>query len=126
MGHQVEAALESGLHQARHWREGLAGRVERDERFARLAVADELYSPEEPFTAYLADRGMALLQLAQALAERLVELGRVLDDPLLAEGFDRRDRGGAGEHVARVGQAAREVLVLHPVGELAADHHRAE
>ena len=69
---------------------------------------------------------MPLLQARQLLGEHLAHRGRVLDDPFLLERLDRGDRRGAGEQVAGVRQAAGEVLVAHPVGDLFPDHHRAE
>src|SRR3712207_1329495 len=49
--HQVQAALERRLAEPRDGRERLTGGVERDERLARLAVADELEAPEAPEAA---------------------------------------------------------------------------
>ena len=43
--------------------------------------------------------------------DALAEVSRALDDPLIFEDVEGRKTGGAGERVARVGEAAREGAV---------------
>src|SRR5262245_40551726 len=126
MRHQIEAAFERRLGDARYGRERLAGGVEGDEGLTRLAVLDELDAPEAAEPANLADRRMLVLQPAQVLAEDRAHLRGVLDDALLLERLDRGDRGRARERMAGVGEAAGEVLVARPVRDRLADDHRAE
>src|SRR5207247_7149702 len=110
---EIQAALERRLGELDDGRGSLAAGVERDERLARLAVADELEPPEQSQPAHVADRRMPLLQRAQLLREICAVRRGVLDDSLLAERLDRRNRGSAREWVAAVRQAARERLVAH-------------
>src|SRR5215210_7299338 len=124
--HEVEPAVERRLRRPRDRRERLARRVERDERLARLAVLDQLEPPEAAQAAYLADRRVTGGEPLERLAPYRPELGRVLDDAFLLEGLDRRHRRGARQRVAAVGEPAREVLVLHPVGDRLPDDHGAE
>src|SRR5215471_4767163 len=67
--HQVEAALERRLVDARDGRERLAGGVEGDERLACLPILDQLDAPEAAEPANLADRRVLVLQAAQVLTE---------------------------------------------------------
>ena len=98
---RVEPALEARLGDPRHRLRRLAAGVERDERLARLAVADELEAPEEPEPAHLADRRVPLGERRRARSREVLALRRrVLDDALLPEDLDRRDARGAGERVA--------------------------
>src|SRR5436853_556877 len=82
----------------------LAGRIERHERLARLPVLDELEAPEAAEPAHVTDRRMPLLHRAKLLREDAAHLRRVLDDPLVLERLDRRDRRSARERMPRVRQ----------------------
>ena len=115
-----------------------AGRVERHQRLTGGPVADELHGPQGTEAAHLAHRRVPFGQLAQAGPDHLLtQHPGVLDDALVPEDPDRRDRGGAGQGVPGVGEptgvgpvgeggsdpvgdqhpAERHVARVHPLGE---------
>src|SRR4051794_11637248 len=86
--HEIKAALERCLAQARHGCCVLTAAVERHERLARLARLHELEAPEAAEAANLADRRMFLRKPAQCIAECIAHLRGMLDDAFLAERLD--------------------------------------
>ena len=62
----------------------------------------------------------------QGLSEDVSHLGRVLDDPLLAERLDRGDADGTRERMPAVREPACEHLVADPRSDRLADRHRSE
>ena len=69
---------------------------------------------------------MLRVQPVVVLPHDAVESRRVLDEAVLLVHADRRDRRGAADGVAAVGQAAVEHLRLELLGDLAAHRHRAQ
>src|SRR4051794_28641862 len=126
MRHQIEPAIERRLRQARDGCSSVAARVEGDEHLARLAVLDELETPERPEPAHVADRRVLRGELVELLAEYLAVRRGLLDDPLLAERLDRRNGARARERMAAVGEAAGERAGADPLRDRLADRHRAE
>src|SRR4029077_9878963 len=97
---------------------GLAGGIEGDEHLLRPAVLDELDPPEAAQTAPVADRRMPLREGAERLTEIGADGRGILDDALLLERLDRRDRRGARERMARARQPAGEGASAHLVDDL--------
>ena len=103
---EVEAALQRSLRQPR---DRLARGVER-RRAARASRGPSTSSSPQkrprPRTSPI--DGCRSASAGSASARYGAVRGRVLDDPLLAERLDRRDRRGAGERVPAVGESAGE------------------
>src|SRR5207247_2284457 len=72
---EVEAARHCGVRHSRDRLGSLAAGVVGDQHLPRAAVADELQAPEEPLSAYVADRGMALCEAGQLPGEDIAHRG---------------------------------------------------
>ena len=88
-----------------------------------LAVLDELDREHRAEPAHVADRGEALLPREHARAHRLADLRRALDDVLLLDHVEHRERRGLRDGIADVRAADRGVAGrVHDLG--GADHAR--
>ncbi len=88
----AEAQLEAALGDARA--ELVVG-------LARLAVADDLDAPHQAGAAQIADRLVALHQVAQAGAQALAQLGGALDQPLARDDLEHGAPGRRRQRVLR-------------------------
>src|SRR3954470_12120552 len=107
--HEIEAALERCLAQARHGCCVFTAAIERHERLTRLARLHELEPPEAAEAPNLADRRMLLREPPQCIAECVAHLRGMLDDAFLAERLDRRDADSTCKGMAAVGEPAGEI-----------------
>ena len=85
--------------------------VERRQRLALGAVANELDDAEEPDRSHGADRRMPLLKSRQQLLHQHAHAPRVVDQPVVLVDLNRRERRRARQRMAVVGEAAVEHLV---------------
>src|SRR6266568_7740288 len=67
---------------------------------ALLGVLHELRALHEPEAAHIADPRVVLLDLLEPLAQELTLLRRILDEALLLDRVEGRERRGAGDGVA--------------------------
>ena len=92
-------------------------------RLLRGRVGDELDREHRAEAAYLADLGPALLPGEHPRADRLADRGRALEQPLVLDHVEHRQRGREGDRVADVGAAdAADDGRVHDLGP--AEHAR--
>ena len=119
----VQTFLAEELPERRHFSRGA---VERRQRLPGAPIANQLDDPEQPDRAHGADGRMPAFEIGEQVLHHDPERPGVVDQPIVLVHLNRRQRRGARQRMAVVGQAAVEDPVLELVGDSAPHADRAE